>query len=126
MIKLETRKDGFNAVLDGRVDLPDVTGFVFALRNETAGMAEPFVLVLDVVEFRHFTADAQAELELFLEELLELGLSRLSVVAYSTGHAGSFTEMMVRVDAMDLYQYIDISYEEDWEEELELSLSIGD
>lgn len=99
---------------------------IFGLRDEIAGLEDPFVLAVDVMSFKFFAADAQAEFELFLEELLDRGLSRISVVAYSTSFAGLFTEMMLRIDAMEIYQYIDVSYEEDWEEELELSLAFGD
>lgn len=122
MITLKHRKQGFLIVLAGLVDLEEVRGLAFGLRDEIAGLTEPFVVVLDAVKFEHFTADAQAEFELLLEEAMERGLGRISVLAYSTGFAGLFCEMMVRMDAMDLYQYIDISYEEDWEEELEASL----
>lgn len=113
-------------MFQGLVDLEDVNRFAFALRDEIAGLFDPFVLVIHAVKFVHFTADAQAEFELLLEDACERGLSRISVLAYSTGFAGLFTDMMLRIDAMDMYQYIDISYEEDWEEELELSLAFGD
>jgi hypothetical protein len=124
MVILKQRKQGFSLELGGLVTLEEVRRLGFGLRDEIAGLPEPFVVVLDAVKLEHFTADAQAEFELLLEEAMERGLCRISVLAYSTGFAGLFCEMMVRMDAMDLYQYIDISYEEDWQEELEESLRL--
>ena len=126
MTLLKPRENGFIVLLEGLVTLEDVQRLAFGLRDEMAGLKDPFVLAINAVAFQHFTADAQAELEILLEEAAERGLSRISVLAYSTGFAGLFTEMMLRMDAMEMYQYIDISYEEDWEEELELSLAFGD
>jgi hypothetical protein len=126
MITIQLRENGFKIVLKGLVDLEDVRRFAFGLKDEMAGLGQPFVMVIDVLAFDFFAADAQAEFETALEEAVERGLSRISVLAYSTGRAGLFTEMMLRLDAMDMYQYIDMSYEEDWEEELEASLAIGD
>lgn len=126
MTNLSLRKNGFKIALDGLVKLEDIRQLAFELRGEIAGLGQPFVLVIDAVHFAHFAADAQAEFEILIEEVCELGLRRISVLAYSTGFAGLFTEMMLRMDTMDMYQYLDISYEEDWEEELEVSLAFGD
>ncbi len=126
MNEIKQRNHGFKIVLEGLVELYAVYNLIFGLRDEIAGLSDPFVLEVDVVAFKYFTAEAQAEFELFLEELLDRGLCRLSVLAYSTAFAGLFTEIMLRIDGMEIYQYIDISYEEDWEEELELSLAFGD
>jgi hypothetical protein len=126
MVEILHRNSGFKVILIGLVDLEEARRLIFGLRDEIAGGEGAFVLELDVKSFRYFAIDAQAEFELFLEELLERGLSRISVVAYSTGFAGFFTEMMLRIDAMEMYQYIDVAYEEDWEEALELSFAFGD
>ncbi len=126
MITINSRASGFTLYLKGLVTLEEIRELAFGLRNEMAGLSEPFVLVIDAVHFSYFTVEAEADFELLLEEAALRGLRRISVLAYSTRFAGLFTEMMLRMDSMDMYLYIDISYEEDWEEELEASLVFSD
>jgi len=97
----------------------DIKSFNLQLRNELAGSAGSFVLVIDLQEFKYFTADAQASLEETLEDFKSEGLIRVGVLAFSTAFAALFCDIMVRIDMMPLYRYFDISYEENWEAELE-------
>ncbi|MCC5848103.1 MAG: hypothetical protein JJU29_08415 [Verrucomicrobia bacterium] len=124
MIQIDTRSHGYTALLKEEIDLPAVQELDFDLRNELAGLEDSeFVLVLDARKFHHFTADGQALFEELLEFCFESGLARISVLAVSTAHAGLFCEMMLRADLMDIYQYLDLSYEEDWRTELETFLA---
>jgi DNA-binding LacI/PurR family transcriptional regulator len=122
MMVLHARERGFHVEFNGKVGGGEFKTLERQLLDELAGMDEPFVLVLDVRTFRHFSADAQADLEILLRHLLDHGLSRIAVLAASTAYAGLFCEMMVRIEAMDLYAYIDAAYEQDWEQELEEAL----
>ncbi len=123
MIQLDARTHGYTILLKDEIQIQGVQNLDFELRNELAGLeGSPFVIVVDAIAFQHFTADAQALFEETLEFCLESGLVRISVLAVSTAHAGLFCEMMLRVDLMDLYQYLDLSYEEDWRTELETFL----
>ena len=89
------------------------------MRDEWAGEPEPFVWVLDARELTWFTADAQAMFEALLEEGLNRGLLRISVLAVTTALATLFCDMMVRADAMPVYQFLDVAYETNFHEELE-------
>lgn len=119
MIRLDSRTHGYTLHLLGRVQLTQIQETARALRNERAGAGDDaFVLVLDARKFGYISADAQASLEELLEESAQSGLVRLAVLAVSTVHANLFCEMMKRCDLMDIYEYLDLSYEEDWEGEL--------
>jgi len=124
MTHLEERTNGYTIRFEGDIHLDEVRQLQLDLRNELAGASEPFVLVLDVRTLRHFHADAQAALEEMLENCPENGLHRISAIAVSTGFATLFCDMMVRAELMDLYQYMDISYEPDWRMELESFLAL--
>jgi len=122
MIHLEERFNGYTIRLEGDIHLDEVRQLCLDLQNELAGASDPFVLVLDVRLLRHFHADAQAALEELLERSREDGLRRVSAIAVSTAFATLFCDMMVRADLMDIYQYMDISYEPDWRMELDAFL----
>jgi len=127
MISLKKRKNGFVAVLSGNVPLEEVRHFGFQLRDEAAGDPDPFVMVVDTRKFKSFHADAQAELEALLEEAHEsLGLERISVLGVSTAFANLFCNMMVRTELMEIYQFLDLAYEEDWRTEMEQWLDLSE
>lgn len=119
MISLKSRENGFVVVLSETVTLEACRTLQFQLRDEWAGWEDCFVLVVDTRAFRYFTADAQALFEEILEEAMEAGLARITVLGISTAYAGLFCEMMVRLDLMPMYQFLDLSYEEDWRGEME-------
>jgi ABC-type transporter Mla MlaB component len=119
MFHFHSRAHGFILTLDGEIDAHDMRGFVFELENELAGAEGPFVLQINVQTLHHFTADAQALFEECLENAKIQGLYRVTVLAKSTAHASLFCDMMVRSELMSDYQFLDVSYEEDWEMEME-------
>ena len=119
MITLKSRENGFVIVLTETVTLEECKTLRFQLRDEWAGLDTAFVLVVDVRAFRYFTADAQAMFEEIMEEALAEGVERITVLGVSTAYASLFCEMMVRTDLMPLYQFLDLSYEEDWRGEME-------
>jgi len=123
MVALKSRENGFVVVLGDMVTLEDAILLRHQLRDEWAGMGDPFVLVLDIRSFRYFSADAQALVEELLEEALDEGLARVSVLGVSTAFAGQFCNMMVRTEVMPIYQFLDLAYEEDWRAEMERWLS---
>lgn len=123
MIALEVRNRGYIVTLAKEVSGDESRVLAFELDNELAGgQGEPFVLQLDAREFHHFTADGQAHIEEILERVREKGLARISLVAVSTALAGLFRDIMMRTELMDLYQYVDLSYETEWEAEMEAHL----
>lgn len=122
MITLCPRDHGYIVTLSEEVSAEDARKLAFDLENELAGPGEAFVLQIDVREFGHFTADGQAYFEEVLERCKDKGLARVSLLAVSTALAGIFREIMVRNDLMDLYQYLDLSYETEWEAEMEAHL----
>lgn len=105
--------------LEGLLKLEDLQTLSFQLRDEWAGMNKPFVLVIDARSFHLFSTDAQALFEELLEEALECGLVRVTVLAITTALASLFCTIMVRTEVMPLYQFLDLAYEENFESEME-------
>jgi anti-anti-sigma regulatory factor len=119
MFKLNQRESGFVIHLEGMLSLEKAQRLQFQLRDEWAGMNAPFCLLVDARGFRYFKADAQALFETILEEAVQAGLQRITVVAVSTGLASVFCNSMVRADLMHMYQFMDIAYEPKWKAEVE-------
>jgi hypothetical protein len=105
------------------VDGEAARDLAFQLRDEWAGEEGPFVCTIDARRFICFTVDAQAAFEELLDEALSRGLIRITVLAVSTALAGLFCDIMVRSDAMSIYQFLDVSYEKEYEAEMEEWLS---
>ncbi len=127
MITLKKRENGFVVIFKSVIGLEDVRLFRFQLCDEAAGLAQPFVMVFDTRKFSAFAADAQADFESLLEDAYEsMGLSRISVLGVSTAYANLFCNMMVRTELMEIYQFLDLAYEEDWQEQMESWLQEGE
>ncbi len=92
--------------------------FTFQMRDEWAGLDQEFVLLVDARNFKNFSADAQAGFEEFLEEAVEYGLVKITVLGISTALAGLFCSIMVQTDMMEYYQFLDLAYEADWKAEM--------
>jgi anti-anti-sigma regulatory factor len=119
MKPITNRPHGYTLTLQGIADLETVQELARQLRDERAGEKEPYILVIDACALRFFAADAQAAFEELLEEALEDGLTRITVLARSTGLAGLFCDIMVRTEVMPIYQFLDLDYEDDAETEME-------
>lgn len=119
MALITKRSHGYILRLDGLLVEEEAKQILFQFRDEWAGVHEPFVLVVDARTFRFFAADAQAMFEQMLEEALDAGLVRITVLAISTALAGLFCNIMVRTEAMPVYQFLDLAYEEDFRTEME-------
>jgi hypothetical protein len=119
MISIRPREHGYALTLEGALDLEVLRELSLQMRDERAGSDDPFVLVIDARNFRHFTADAQACFEEMLEELLQSGLVRVTVLAVSTALANLFCAIMVRTEVMPMYQFLDLEYENDYQKEME-------
>jgi hypothetical protein len=118
MIEISYRKHGFIIRMGGRVDMEELDTFRFQLADEWAGTEGEFVLLVDARNFQTFTADAQAGFEEVLEAAREQGMIRISVLGISTALASLFCSIMVQTDLMDIYQFLDLSYETDWKNEM--------
>ena len=126
MITIKKRPPGFVLIFKSVICLEDVRKLTFQLRDEAAGLHQPFFLVFDTRRLSAFAADAHAEFESLLEEAYEsLGLGKISVLGVSTAHANFFCNMMVRTELMDIYQFLDLAYEEDWKEQMDAWLEEG-
>ncbi|MGA0332773.1 MAG: hypothetical protein ACO3N7_00665 [Kiritimatiellia bacterium] len=118
MVEISYRKYGFILRLQDDVDLEQMRVLLFQMRDEWAGLSEPFVFLIDARNFKYFTADAHAAFEELLEEAKLEGLVRISVLGISTSLAALFCSIMVQCDLMEMYQFLDLAYEEDWKTEM--------
>jgi len=114
MIPITSRPNGFTLQFRGLLNLDEMEELSRNLHDEWAGLRDPFVLVIDARQFRYFASDAQARFEHLLEESLQHGLVRITVLAISTALANLFCSIMVRTDVMPYYQYLDVAYEDDF------------
>ena len=118
MFNVSNRTHGLTITLEGLINKEDISALSFQLRSEWAGVSSPFIYVLDVQNFRYFTADAQALFEETLESAFEQGLVRISVLGVTTSLSGLFCAIMVRTGLMEIYQFLDLAYEEDPQTEM--------
>lgn len=126
MIRLKAHGTGYVAILKDTISQEELRVFRFQLLDERAGETSPFGLVIDTRKFQAFTADAQALMESTLEEFAKsFGLARISVLGVSTGFAALFCNMMVRAELMEVYQFLDLAYEEDWKTEMDAWLDMS-
>ena len=119
MTTITMRNHGYTVTLEGVMDMEMARELAFQMRDEWAGATDPFVWLVDARQFSGFTADAQACFEELLEEGLDRGLLRITVLGVSTAYAGLFLNIIMRADVMSLYQFLDVSYEKNFLEEME-------
>lgn len=119
MTSITLREHGYTLTLQGHVNLSEAQNLSFQMRDEWAGSEGPFVWVVDIRQFTAFDADAQAVFEDLFEEALAKELVRMTVLGVTTALSGLFLNIVMRADAMEVYQFLDVSYEKDFLAEME-------